>query len=47
MEFANTIEIDRPAQYVFRFLAAPLAAGRIREAVAENLATLKELMESS
>jgi carbon monoxide dehydrogenase subunit G len=26
--------------------AAPLAAGRIREAVAENLAKLKELLES-
>ncbi len=28
-------------------LAAPLAAGRIREAVAENLAKLKQLLESS
>ena len=27
-------------------LAAPLAVGRIREAVAENLVTLKELLES-
>lgn len=52
MEFANTVTIERPAQDVFDFLAAfenvpKWKVGRIREAVAANLAKLKELLESS
>jgi len=57
VDFTNTVVIRRPPREVFRFLAdlegrgvvriaAPLAAGRIREAVASNLGVLKDLLES-
>lgn len=40
-----TNDADLDASGPFR-LAAPLVAGRVRAAVAENLATLKEILES-